>query len=928
MAMERVPPADPADLEALRAAQWIVGDTVAAGDLFDRVRTGPDPEGAMHRLGEVARRSPDLVRDALEDAVLGKRLVSLVGGSRALAATLATAEDARRILLGPPMLQDALPEDLGRLVPQALAAIAAEDLADEIDMPEAGLRIANLADAAARVAASTFGNLAIAVVAMGKWGGGELNYASDIDVLFVHEGPEDEAADAATRFIELLTRRADSRAPFRVDTDLRPEGSAGPLTRSLDSYRAYWERWADTWEFQALLKARFVAGDPALGARFLEVAEEYVFPQRLGADAVRSVRAMKARAEGLLDPSVTELKRGVGGIRDVEFAVQLLQLVHGRADPSLRTPNTLEALEALADGGYVLGDDADELAAAYRWLRDAEHRIQLFDLRQTHSLPTQPADRERVARAMGYRDDPNTPALERFESDLAERRSAVRSIHERLFHRPVLEALADSRAASMTPEAAIQRLEAFGFLDTDGTRRAVAELTTGLSRRSALMRHMLPVVMEWLSTAPDPDLGLAQLRLLLGTTDDTAAIVATLRDDPAAAERLCLVLGTSSLVGRLIDRLPPLVPTLGDDAALASWPASDNLVAEAGHRVSVHDDPTAALRRFHAEHLLRIAVADIAGLIDEAEVGRRLSQLSDATVAAAVSAAATETGEAHGLCVVALGKWGGGELTYASDLDAIVVVDEPDATDRASRIIERVIATLGGPITGLPSLELDLDLRPEGRKGALVRSASAYEAYWEQWVETWELQALLRARPAVGDIDRGTELVATAARYVFADIPDRDQDIRAMKARVERERIPLEEDPDFHLKLGKGSLADVEWTVQLLQMRHGRDRPAVRGPSTLRAIKALAREGILPADEAKMLAEAYRFCARVRNRQFLRSERGFDSLPSDPAEATRLARSLGYDSSPRSALREDYRRLTRRARRVVERRFYGIDPGS
>ncbi len=678
MAMERVPPADPADLEALRAAQWIVGDTVAAGDLFDRVRTGPDPEGAMHRLGEVARRSPDLVRDALEDAVLGKRLVSLMGGSRALAATLATAEDARRVLLGPPMLQDALPEDLGRLVPQALAAIAAEDLADEIDMPEAGLRIANLADAAARVAASTFGDLAIAVVAMGKWGGGELNYASDIDVLFVHEGSEDEASAAASRFIELLTRRADSRAPFRVDTDLRPEGSAGPLTRSLESYRAYWERWADTWEFQALLKARFVAGDPALGARFLEVAEEYVFPQRLGADAVRSVRAMKARAEGLLDPSITELKRGVGGIRDVEFAVQLLQLVHGRADPSLRTPNTLEALKALADGGYVLEDDADELAAAYRWLRDAEHRIQLFDLRQTHSLPTQPADRERVARAMGYRDDPNTPALERFESDLAERRSAVRSIHERLFHRPVLEALADSRAASMTPEAAIQRLEAFGFLDTDGTRRAVAELTSGLSRRSALMRHMLPVVMEWLSTAPDPDLGLAQLRLLLGTTDDTAAIVATLRDDPAAAERLCLVLGTSSLVGRLIDRLPPLVPTLGDDAALASWPASDDLVAEAGHRVSVHDDPTAAVRRFHAEHLLRIAVADIAGLIDEAEVGRRLSQLSDATVAAAVSAAVAETGEAHGLCVVALGKWGGGELTYASDLDAVVVVDEPE----------------------------------------------------------------------------------------------------------------------------------------------------------------------------------------------------------------------------------------------------------
>ncbi len=332
------------------------------------------------------------------------------------------------------------------------------------------------------------------------------------------------------------------------------------------------------------------------------------------------------------------------------------------------------------------------------------------------------------------------------------------------------------------------------------------------------------------------------------------------------------------------------------------------------------------MRRFHAEHLLQIAVADLAGLIDEIEVGRRLSQLSDATVGAAL-AAATDEEDATGICMVAMGKWGGGELTYASDLDAIVVVTDADMTDSATRSVERIIATLGGPATGFPSLELDLDLRPEGRKGALVRSTAAYEAYWEKWVETWELQALLRARPAAGDLDLGARLAATATPFVFADVPGRDQDVRAMKARVERERIPIGEDPDFHLKLGKGGLADVEWTVQLLQMRHGGDHAEVRGPATVTAIASLAAAGLLSADEARVLEDAYRFCARVRNRQFLRSERGFDSLPDDPAEATRLARSLGYTKSPRTALREEYRRRTRRARRVVERRFYGIEAG-
>lgn len=923
--MEWLPRTDPADLKVLRAVGWIDGESVVAGRLFDRIRLGPDPVGAMLRLGDIARAHPELARAALEDEPMAQRLVALVGGSRALSAAVVRAADPHRILgekFDPPEPDS---DGLARWVKEALASVAAADLAGQIEMPEAGARVSAIADTATRVVVDSVldgTRVRLAVIAMGKWGGQELNYASDIDLVFVHEGSDEEALVAASRVVETLGRRSEGGSPFRVDVDLRPEGASGPLSRSLDSYRAYWERWAETWELQALLKARFVAGDTNLGEDFVDSMVEAVFPERLGADAVRSIRAMKRRTENVVDGSVTELKRGVGGIRDVEFAVQLLQLVHGRADPTLRISGTLAALGRLAVGGYVLPQDAETLADAYRWLRDAEHRLQLYDLRQTHALPRAVEDRERIARAMGYRDEPDASALMRFEADLTAKRSEVRSIHERLFYRPVLDALAESKAASMPATAAIRRLEAFGFVDTEATRRAVEDLTSGLSRRSSLMRHMLPLIMEWLSLAPDPDLGLSQLRMLLGETADAGSIVGTLRDDPVAAERLCRVLGTSRLIGRLVDRLPPLVPIFGDDDQLVAWPTLDELVDEARARASVPGDATSAIHRFHAEHLLRIAVADIADLIDEVEVGQRLSMLSDATVQAALDGAMRDLKSSPRLCIVALGKWGGGELTYASDLDAVVVTSDADDTDAAASVIERVIASLERPVTGFSSLELDLDLRPEGRKGALVRSLGAYESYWQRWAETWELQAMLRARPAAGDLDLGGALVDASISHVFADRPGRDQEIRQIKARVEVERIPIGEDPDFHLKLGKGSLADVEWTVQLLQLQHGSDHPEVRGASTLDALASLAAAGLLDREEETILLDAYRFCARVRNRLFLRAGRARDSLPDEPTEATRLARSLGYTHSPRTALRQDYRRVTRRARRVVEHRFY------
>ncbi len=947
---------------ALESTGWLgnTGPSAAAAALLGELGRGPDPEGALPRLADLLAADPALADHALADPAVGGGLVALAGTSRALSRLGAAQPDAlRRALLGlpPPVLAPPTGERradqaaLRRRVGERLLAVAVADLTGRLELPGVGEALSAAADEAAEAALAAArlacggDTLPFTVVAMGKWGGRELNYASDVDLLFVYATPEGESPEAAGRrarrlaeaFLSLLGAPAPDGAAFRVDPDLRPEGRAGPLARTVGSYRAYWERWARPWELQALIKARPAAGDEAPGRSFLEAAAPLVYPETLAPDAVREIRAMKGRTEVIAARGgAGEIKRGVGGIRDIEFAVQLLQLVHGRPDPAIRSANTLEALYALGEAGYVRPDDAGDLTGAYTWLRTAEHRLQLADLRRTHQVPRDPAGRERLAKGMGYRDDAAGTARERFEAALVERQAAVRAIHQRLFYRPLLEAFAASPATGLTTAGAVRQLAALGFQDADGARRAFEELTAGLSRRSRLMQQLLPLMMGWLSEAPDPDLGLDQLRLLVTSGEDNAELVAAVRDNPVAAERLCRLLGTSRLLGRLLDRLPPALSRLGNDQALAAFPGRAALSAEAGLRLSVRpgwDEVVSGLHRFLEAHLLWIAARDLVGGADEATVGGQLSDLADALVEAALGAA-RHRAEAGGpppppLAVIAVGKWGGRELNYPSDLDALVVYrpagEAGEDASAARRVVEALLAALGpgGPLG--ESLALDLGLRPEGRGGAPARSLDAYVGYWERWAEPWERQALLRARFAAGDAELGEQFLQAARRWVYRPhfSAEEERAVRHLKARVERERIPAHEDAHFHTKLGRGAMSDVEWVVQLLQLRHGHRHPSLREPGTLAALAALEEAGLVAGADSAAWQAAYRLCSLLRNRLFLQAGRPRDSLSTDPAQVTRLARSLGYESAPRAALREDYRRVTRRSRRAFERVFYG-----
>jgi glutamate-ammonia-ligase adenylyltransferase len=923
---------------------------------------------ALQRLNEA---HPDLAERLTGDDRLRDALIAVVAASRSLTDLCATEPAALEVLADldrrPPFDGPASSDDLRRWKRLELLRIGARDLTGVDDLPAVGRALAELASEVLDGACGLAEAKGLAVIGMGKLGGRELNYASDIDVMFVSGEGASQSEERAARSV-----LAAARTCFRVDANLRPEGRDGPLTRTLESYEAYWERWAQTWEFQALIKARPVAGDVELGATFQDKAQERLWERPFTADDLRAVRTMKARSEAELARkglSDREVKRGRGGIRDIEFAVQLLQLVHGRHDAELRSPNTLEALGELVGAGYVDADDGAALDRAYRLLRNVEHRLQLEREQQVHAIPTDPAAVERLARVMGYRDRSDATARDQLISELRQAQAGVRSIHEHLFFRPLLDALsAQPRGpqlplgltrqpgAQMSEEAVVERLAAFGFTDAKRTRVALAELTRGLTRSSRLMQQMLPLLLGWLSEAPDPDLGLLGLRKLASGAQQASELAVAFRDSPESARRLCMLLGTSRRLSEILERNPDLIPTLGTPASLA--PRTRDALLEAADTTlswrSALEDRQRGLQRFRRREELRIAAADVLGLVDggpsersgesgggsrprpdQGDAGdgdqpargvqedivvataRQLTSLAEASVEAALAVIAPPLPFA----VIAMGRFGGAELSYASDLDILLVYDGTTAEDfaTAEKAGEGLLRFLGGSTPANQVYIVDLDLRPEGKDGPLVRSLDSYRTYYERWVDTWELQSLVRARFVAGDAELGRRFMALVDPFVWRDpFPEKEvREIRRMKARIERERIPPGEDPQFHLKLGRGSLSDVEWTAQLLQLQHG-----IRATGTRAALDALAEAGVLDPGDHAVLADAYRFCERTRNRWFLVKGAPDDALPVRPERLGVLARSLDTTGSE---LREAYRRVTRRCRRVVERLFYGKD---
>ncbi|MET8769743.1 bifunctional [glutamine synthetase] adenylyltransferase/[glutamine synthetase]-adenylyl-L-tyrosine phosphorylase, partial [Streptomyces sp. NPDC004658] len=568
--------------------------------LLEALGATADPDLALDGLVRLleAQPTPTAHQELLDTLIAAKplrdRLLGILGASAALADHLARHPgDWQALVTYEPhdlhpgvaefergLAEATDPVSLRVAYRRCLLSIAARDVCGTTDVAEAAAELADLATATLRAALSLAERAApedaaacrLAVIAMGKCGGHELNYVSDVDVIFVAEPaegtPEPQALKAATKLASHLMRICSETTVegsiWPVDANLRPEGRNGPLVRTLSSHLAYYQRWAKTWEFQALLKARPVAGDAALGQAYVDALDPLVWKAADRENFVADVQKMRRRVvENIPAAEIDrELKLGPGGLRDVEFAVQLLQLVHGRTDPALRSGTTLDALEALAAGGYVGREDAARLDEAYRFLRSMEHRIQLYRLRRTHLVPEAEPDLRRLGRSLGLRADP----VAELNREWKRHTGVVRRLHEKLFYRPLLDAVAQLAPgeARLRPEAARERLVALGYADPAAALRHLEALASGVSRKAAIQRTLLPVLLGWFADSADPDAGLLNFRKVSDALGKTPWYLRLLRDEGAAAENLARVLSAGRLAPDLLMRAPEAVALLGD----------------------------------------------------------------------------------------------------------------------------------------------------------------------------------------------------------------------------------------------------------------------------------------------------------------------------------------------------------------------------
>ncbi|MDK8763159.1 bifunctional [glutamine synthetase] adenylyltransferase/[glutamine synthetase]-adenylyl-L-tyrosine phosphorylase [Corynebacterium sp. MSK218] len=995
----------PTAAEDLAQLGW---DNAESLDVLWTLAAAGDPDMALNTLMRVVDGAPEVITAMQEDETFRVRLIALLGGSSAFGDHLAAHPEAwkelQRALPTPtemlhtllttvgaepatfaqePERPDSASKDLTtpgtyRATPgdhkaqlktvyrTLMMRIAAHDLAGTFHsrkgqsrpQPRVGFREVTrlttaLADAALTAALAgavrvVYGDqpldAQLAVLAMGKCGAGELNYISDVDVIFV-------GSDASPRVTRLASEfnRIGSACFFEVDANLRPEGKSGALVRTLDSHVAYYKRWAETWEFQAQLKARPQTGYLPLGEDYLDAIGPMVWTASQRESFVEDVQAMRRRVLENVpeDMRHRELKLGEGGLRDVEFAVQLLQLVHGRSDETLRSLATVDALAALVRAGYVGREDGTQLIEAYEFLRLLEHRLQLERFRRTHTMPANDdaAALKWLAINAGFHSHGQQSAADRMNEHLRKIRLLISELHSRLFYRPLLNSVASMSAdeLKLSREAALLQLAALGYRHPDRAFEHLTSLAAGSSRKARIQAILLPTLMEWLSATADPDMGLLNYRKLSEAAYDRNWFLRMLRDEGVVGQRLMKILGTSPFTSELIIKAPDVVKQLSDGAAgpklLETKPEQvSKALINSSKRHANPDKAVAVARSLRRVELARIASADLLGFLPVQQVCHELSTIWNAVLEAALRAEVrawridNEDAEPPArIAVIGMGRLGGMELGFGSDADVIVVAEpteskeESEAMAWAIGIIDKLRRRLAKP-SGDPPLEVDLGLRPEGRSGVVARSIESYERYYSRWGESWEMQALLRAAFVAGDEAVGERFMAMIDTFRYPDKGASEKtlrDIRRMKARVDNERLPRGADRNTHTKLGRGGLTDIEWTVQLLQMMHAHEVPELHDPSTLRVLDALEEHEVIPAQQVQELREAWLLATDARNALVLVRGKRVDQLPAPGPQLAQVAGAAGWAPENNQDFLEHYLKVTRHARKVVDEVFWG-----
>ncbi|RSX55998.1 glutamine-synthetase adenylyltransferase [Bifidobacterium dolichotidis] len=942
--------------------------------------------GASDALGKLMRTRPALLEAAAYDP---RGLATMRVADRK--ACLLQAVHAESNQFGVPVSTLSLAEATTALraeYREHLAAIMAQDVTatDPITLqPTISRELSDAADAAleaalaiARSQVMQSERIRFAVIGMGKLGARELNYVSDVDLIYIVEprDVEDEEPLSALQLTRLGTKMATALQRvcqsvvagvtepmlWQIDGALRPEGKDGVLVRGIESTKAYYEQWAENWEFQALLKARPVAGDVELGQQYMDMTRPFVWSAAKRDNFVNDCQHMRERVEDLIAPALKdrEIKLGKGGLRDVEFTVQMLQLVHGRTDESLRTSNTLESLHALAEGGYVSREQARRLSQDYRFERVLEHRQQMWMLKRTHLFPdlgegstgglekrrnisieqlNQNTELVRLARSLHVRAE---QLVERFDTT----RQEIRRLHMDIYYRPMLpiSASIDGDDFRLSTEATLERYAAVGFADGQAAMRHVQALTEGISRAAKINRILLPAVLYWLGNGQNPDMGLLNWRKLEEHFGSEHEYLGFLRDSPSASKRLCHVLSNSRFLGDALNKSLESITWLGMDEQLAPR-SRERLDVQCNAIIRRYEgamrEASTGLRAMRRHEIERIGLGWLNNVVSLEDSLTGMTDVYDAILSAALqwaNAACLEEQELTTapavLSIIAMGRYGGREVNFSSDADVIVIYEPVEGADEAvanlyaRKVQEKLRQIVQGPQTLEPKIELDMDLRPEGKNGPLVRSYASCEEYYRSWASTWEHQALLRARFAAGDeqlAQRFLTNIVNPLRYSTTPLTEAElAEIRKLKARMEAERLPRGVHRDRHFKLGKGGLSDVEWTVQLLQLQHAGDIAELRTQSTMQALNTLESLHFINAFDAQALRQAWQMCTAARNGNYLWSGRvaQADILPDDLYSLGGIAVYLGYEANEGQKFENDILAVMRRARDVAERLFY------
>lgn len=832
------------------------------------------------------------------------------------------------------------------------------------------------------------GEAEFTVFGMGKFGGRELNFSSDIDLIYFYSSEKGQTAGVADPRGEVKNRihlhryfcklgEMVSKAVgqvtedgfvFRVDLRLRPEGNSGEMANSLRSAEVYYESWGQSWERAAMLKARPVAGSIALGERLLKNLEPFIYRRYLDYAMVEDIKVMKQK----IDRSLTKeregelnLKLGRGGIREIEFFIQALQLIYTGKHPALREKNSLKTLAILHSERLIKAEELRILHEAYTFLRTAEHRIQVVQERQTHNLPTRQEELEALGRRCGF------AGAEDFQQALEGHRRGVEGIYRDLFYtseeeireevRPEVGFLFDPAADT---DLVKDILEEKGFKNPDTAYESLLILRDGpphahlTARARRLLERIAPLLMQEVLDSPEPDMALLNLERFLGALRARATFYALLAENREIIKVLVSLFGTSQFLSRIFIQHPEILDSLVSRSYAVSFKEPQDMERDLEALLKTSDnyeDKLDILRRFRNEEFLRIAMGDIHGHTPQGQGTTQLSALADACLKQAVAMARDELIPRFGLpycrdaegaeheavfAIVGMGKLGGMELNYHSDLDIIFIYEGEGETRPAegtdpnrfrgltdqeyfSRLAQRIISILTLMTREGTVYQIDTRLRPSGNQGPLVTSLPAYERYHQTSAQLWERQALTKARVVTGPKGFAARIDELNRRLVFAQpvAGGLKEEIYRLRGRMETE-IAKEGGGHLNIKTGRGGMVDVEFLVQYLQLLHGGERPALRQSNTLKILQALKDEGLLSETDHADLAQGYKFLRRLENKLRLVHDQSINELSGERPYLVKLARRLDYPDRPKrpdEAFLEDYRRVTEKIRSVFDR---------